>query len=112
MTSLAERRGFRGAFLRVPCLGAAAASRERVFDLARVGERQPDDAGRLPAIADSVDLATGRCRDETGVPVAPTDRRTPGGAYPATYGVAGSSARASRTVSCPAFCTSMVRCAP
>ena len=99
MTSLAERRGFRGAFLRVPCLGAAAASRERVFDLARVGERQPDDAGRLPAIADSVDLARGRWRDETGVPVAPAGRRTPGGGHAATYGVAGPSARASGRVS-------------
>lgn len=44
------------------------ASQEQVFDVVWVGDRAPDGAGRLPAIADTVDRTTGKLISDPGAP--------------------------------------------
>ena len=48
---------------------AEGRSHERVYDLAWAGDRQPDAAGRVPAVRSTVDLERGTWSDETGVPL-------------------------------------------
>ncbi len=58
-------------------LDASGESRERVHDIAWSGDRQPDGSGRIPALPDTVDPATGSYSNRFGEPALAAAWRDP-----------------------------------
>jgi hypothetical protein len=59
-------------------LDAAGEQQEQVFDVSWSGERRPGADGRLPAVGNTVDLATGKFTNSIGAPRLAARWRDPG----------------------------------